>query len=151
MSYKFGPAGGVGGTPFDAPYPTGATTMSPYAISAMKGRSGSRIDQIQVVWAGAGGGGESPPFGGEGGSPFRFDLPPGESLAQIVGSVGYYENSVRVFSIQFITNAGTRSNVYGQATSAAFSFQCPTNYVVTGIFGRADRAVDALGVYIAST
>ena len=151
MSYKFGPAGGVGGTAFDAPYPTGATTMYPYAISAMKGRSGSRIDQIQVVWAGAGGGGESPPFGGGGGTPFTFDIPPGESLAEIVGSVGYYDNSVRLFSIQFITNAGTRSNVYGQATSAAFSFQCPPNYVVRGIFGRADQAVDALGVYIDST
>jgi hypothetical protein len=151
MSYKFGPAGGVGGTAFDAPYPTGATTMNPYAISAMKGRSADRIDQIQVVWVGAGGGGESPPFGGGGGQPFRFDLPPGESLAQIVGSVGVINNTVTVFSIQFITNAGTRSNVYGRPTSAAFSFQCPTNYVVTGIFGRSGDEVDALGVYIAST
>jgi hypothetical protein len=103
------------------------------------------------VWAGAGGGGESPPFGGNGGSPFQFVIPPGEWLAQIVGSVGAYDGSVRLFSIQFITNAGTLSGVYGKATTAAFSFQCPPNYVVTGIFGRADKEVDALGVYIAST
>jgi Jacalin-like lectin domain len=117
----------------------------------MKGRSGSRIDQIQVVWTGAFGGGESLPFGGDGGTPFQFDIPPSEWLAQIVGSVGEYDGSVRLFSIQFITNAGTPSDVYGQPTSAAFSFQCPTNYMITGIFGRADRAVDALGVYIQST
>ena len=152
MSYKLGPAGGVGGSPYDAPYPTiPAAPGNPYAISAMKGRAGNRIDQIQVVWAGAGGGGESPPFGGNGGSPFRFDIPPGEWLAQIVSSVGAYDGSVRLFSIQFITNAGTLSGVYGKATTAAFSFQCPPNYVVTGIFGRADKEVDALGVYIAST
>ena len=38
-----------------------------------------------------------------------------------------------------------------QATSAAFSFECPPNYVITGIFGRAKNEVDALGVYIAVT
>ena len=72
-------------------------------------------------------------------------------LAQIVGSVGEYNGSVRLFSIQFITNVGTASTVYGKATSDAFSFECPPNHVVTGIFGRADKEVDALGVYIAST
>lgn len=151
MSYKFGPAGGVGGSPYDAPYPTVPAPGNPFGISAMQGRSGDRIDQIQVVWQGAGGGGESPPFGGGGGQPFRFDIPPGERLAQIVGSVGAYNGSVRLFSIQFITNVGTASTVYGKATSDAFSFQCPPNYVVTGIFGRADKEVDAFGVYIAST
>jgi Jacalin-like lectin domain len=151
MSSTFGPAGGVGGSPYDAAYPVGSHAETPWVITAMKGRSGNRIDQIQVVWAGAGGGGESPKFGGEGGSPFQFTLPPGETLTQIVGSVGEYNGSVRLFSIQFVTNTGTRSDVYGQATSAAFSFQCPPNFVVTGIFGRAGREVDALGVYIAPT
>ena len=73
------------------------------------------------------------------------------AISAMKGSVGDHENSVRVFSIQFITNAGTRSSVYGQATSAAFSFHCPPNYVITGIFGRAAEEVDSLGVYIAST
>jgi Jacalin-like lectin domain len=117
----------------------------------MKGRAGDRIDQIQVVWAGAGGGGESPKFGGEGGSPFEFTIPPGESLTQIVGTVGEHDGSVRLFSIQFVTNTGTPSDVYGRATSAAFTFQCPPNFVITGIFGRAKNEVDALGVYIATT
>jgi hypothetical protein len=117
----------------------------------MKGKAGSRVDQIQVVWGGAGGGGESRPFGGEGGSPFEFPIPAGESLTQIVGSVGEYNGSVRLFSIQFVTSTGTRSDVYGQATSATFSFECPPSYVITGIFGRAKNAVDALGVYIAHT
>jgi hypothetical protein len=151
MSFKFGPAGGVGGSAFDAPYPVIPSANKLWTISAMKGRSGSRIDQIQVVWAGAFGGGESPKFGGEDGAPFQFDIPPGEMLTQIVGSVGEYNNSVRLFSIQFVTNTGTPSPVYGHATSATFSFQCPPNYLITGIFGRADRAVDALGVYIEST
>jgi Jacalin-like lectin domain len=151
LSSTFGPAGGVGGSPYDAPYPVAAQANRPWSIVAMKGRSGSRIDQIQVVWGGAGGGGESPEFGGEGGSPFEFTIPSGESLAQIVGSVGEYNGSVRLFSIQFVTDTGTRSDVYGKATSAAFSFECPANFVITGIFGRAKNEVDALGVYIAHT
>jgi Jacalin-like lectin domain len=151
MSSPYGSAGGVGGSSFDAPYPPAPQTNTPWVISAMKGRSGSRIDQIQVVWAGAGGGGESPPFGGGGGSPFEFSVPPGEILTQIAGSVGEYNGTVRLFSIQFVTNAGTKSPVYGQATDAAFTFLCPANHVITGIFGRAKDEVDALGVYIGSS
>lgn len=151
MSAPYGSAGGVGGSPFDAPYPTIPSTNTPWVISAMKGRSGSRIDQIQVVWAGAGGGGESPAFGGDGGSSFQFSVPTGEILTQIAGSVGEHNGTVRLFSIQFVTNAGTKSPVYGQATSAAFNFLCPSNHAITGIFGRADKEVDALGVYIAPT
>ena len=117
----------------------------------MQGRSGDRIDQIQVVWEGAGGGGESPQFGGDGGLPFQFSVPPGEVLIQIAGSVGEHNGSVRLFSIQFVTNAGTKSPVYGRPTSDTFSFQCPSNHEITGIFGRADKEVDAFGVYIAST
>src|SRR5437870_1782626 len=109
MSSPFGPAGGVGGSPFDAPYPVTSQANRPWWITAMKGRAGDRIDQIQVVWAGAGGGGESPKFGGEGGSPFEFTIPPGESLTQIVGTVGEHDGSVRLFSIQFLTNTGTPS------------------------------------------
>jgi Jacalin-like lectin domain len=148
MSFAFGPAGGVGGDPYDAPYPTIPAANKAWWITAMKGRSGSRVDQIQVVWDGAGGGGESDKFGGEGGTPFRWDVPSGEILTQIVGTVGEYNGSVRLFSIQFVTNTGTRSDVYGEPTSAAFSFQCPVNYQISGIFGRADHEVDATGVYI---
>jgi hypothetical protein len=150
MSSTFGPAGGVGGAPYDAPYPPFPQANRPWWISAMKGRSGSRVDQIQVVWSGLGGE-ESPEFGGDGGSPFQFPVPPGDHLTQITGSVGEYDGSVRLFSIQFVTSSGAKSDVYGQATSAAFSFQCPSNFAITGIFGRAKNEVDALGIYIAPT
>jgi hypothetical protein len=115
----------------------------------MQGRSGSRIDQIEVVWSNQSGGTQSSPeFGGDGGSPFQFAIPTGDYLTQIVGSVGEYDNSVRLFSIQFVTKNGAKSAVYGEATSAAFLFQCPSGYQITGIFGRSGSAVDALGVFI---
>lgn len=146
MSSSFGPAGGVGGSPYNAPVPTAG---GPWRVSAMEGRSGSRIDQIEVTWSNQSGGTQSSSeFGGDGGSPFHFSISTGDYLTQIVGSVGEYDDSVRLFSIQFITKNGTKSPVYGKPTSDSFYFQCPSGYQITGIFGRSGIAVDALGVYI---
>jgi hypothetical protein len=78
----------------------------------------------------------------------NFPISTGDYLTQIVGTVGQYDSSVRLFSIQFVTSSGDKSPVYGQPGAAAFAFQCPSGYQITGIFGRSDQAVDALGIYI---
>lgn len=146
MSSAFGPSGGVGGSPYTAPMPTSG---GPWKISGVQGRSGSRIDQIEISWSSqAGGSQSSDQFGGDGGSPFQFSIPTGDYLTQIIGSVGTTDNSVRLYSLQFVTKAGVKSAVYGKAGSSNFSYQCPSGFQITGIFGRSGSAVDALGVYI---
>lgn len=136
----------VGGSPYNAPTPA---IGDPWKISGVQGRSGSRIDQIEIVWTSKSGGTQSSSqFGGTGGSPFQFPIQTGDYLTQITGSVGEDDDSVRLFSIQFITQGGVKSPVYGQATSASFNFQCPPGFQITGIFGRSGSEVDALGVYI---
>jgi hypothetical protein len=146
MSYAFGPSGGVGGTAYSAPMPTSG---GPWKISGVQGRSGSRIDQIEIVWSSQTGGTQSSAqFGGGGGDPFQFPISTGDYLIQITGSVGSHDGSVRLFSLQFVTKSGTKSVVYGKAGPGNFNYQCPPGYQITGIFGRSKTAVDALGVYI---
>lgn len=146
MSSVFGPSGGVRGSPYDAPMPNSG---GPWKISEVQGRSGDRIDQIEISWSTQTNEiRSSPEFGGDGGSAFQFSIPSGDYLTQINGSVGTKDDSVRLFSLQFVTNAGLESEIYGQSGSGDFSYQCPSNYQITGIFGRSGGAVDALGVYI---
>ncbi|HXC70344.1 MAG TPA: jacalin-like lectin [Pyrinomonadaceae bacterium] len=146
MSYAFGPSGGVGGNPYSAPVPT--TGNAPWTISGVQGRSGSRIDQIEIVWSSKSGSQSSDQFGGDGGDPFTFNIPSGDYLALISGSVGVNSGSVVLFSLQFFTVNGNKSPVFGSATSTPFTFSCPPGYMISGIFGRSGSAVDALGVYL---
>jgi Jacalin-like lectin domain len=145
MSYVFGPSGGVGGNPYSAPVPTSG---GPWRISGVQGRSGSRIDEIEIVWSSPGGSQSSEQFGGDGGTPFQFSIPDKDYLTLISGTVGVNNGSVVLFSLQFFTQNGNKSPVFGSATSTPFNFQCPPGYQISGIFGRSGSAVDAFGVYL---
>lgn len=145
MSFVFGPSGGVGGNPYSAPMPTSG---GPWRISGVQGRSGSRIDQIEIVWSSAGGSQSSDQFGGSGGNPFAFSIPDKDYLTVISGTVGVNNGSVLLFSLQFFTQQGNKSQVFGSATSTPFNFVCPPGYQISGIFGRSGSGVDALGVYL---
>lgn len=146
MSYVFGPSGGVGGGAYSAPVPTSGG--GPWRISGVQGRSGSRIDQIEIVWSSPGGSQSSDQFGGDGGSPFQFAIPDKDYLTLISGTVGINNGSVVLYSLQFFTQNGNKSPVFGSATSTPFNFQCPPGYQISGIFGRSGSAVDGLGVYL---
>jgi hypothetical protein len=146
MSYVFGPSGGVGGNPYSAPMPTSGN--APWSISGVQGRSGSRIDQVEIVWSSKGGSQSSDQFGGNGGNPFTFNIANGDYLTLISGSVGVNNGSVLLFSLQFFTQQGNKSPVFGSATSTPFNFQAPPGYQISGIFGRSGSGVDALGVYL---
>lgn len=147
-SYKFGPAGGLGGDPYDA------TQSSEWRIFRVKGREKDRIDQIQLVWIKGTTIATSDPFGSEtGGDPFCFHIENGDYLTKIEGSVDKNANTnqaVRVFSLKFFTKNGGESVTYGTEPVGAlkFYFECPPDYQIIGIFGRAKGGVDALGVYI---
>lgn len=145
MSGKFGPSGGKGGNTFDAPPPS----EGQWRINTVEGKSGSRIDQIELIWVDQNGGTHSSKeFGEGGGSSFSYSIGSGDYLTQINGSVGHHNGSLRLYSIQFHTQEGLSSEEYGSSTSEKFEYQCPEGYQIVGIFGRSGDEVDALGVYI---
>lgn len=148
MSEKFGFSGGTGGAAYNAPAPP-AQDQGPWKISELKGRSGDRINQVELIWenhkhATREGG----PFGGGGGGPFEFKIASDDYLTQIRGSVNNFDGSVRIFSLQFATRDGGVSPVFGKETAFTFFFDCPKGYQITGLFGRSGTEVDGLGVYI---
>ncbi|MCK5146255.1 hypothetical protein KAR48_05835 [bacterium] len=108
---KFGPSGGVGGSSFDAPKPSGDLT---WRIREFNMRSASRIDQIQVEWANSAGDiKDSHKFGGEGGTDGEFDIANNDYLTKIDGTVGDIQRSTRLFSLQFTTKNGSTSDIFG--------------------------------------
>ncbi len=144
---QLGPSGGLGGQAFDAHPPT---RRGPWKINTLQGRSGSRINQLELIWKDdAGETQSSQEYGGDGGDPWTFNIQSDDYLTEIKGFIGDH-NSVRVFSLQFVTRNGVESEVFGKATSSSkpFSYQCPDGYQIVGIFGRAGAEIDALGVYI---
>jgi|SRR5689334_22806073 len=148
--HSSGPSGGIGGFPFYLTWPSGA-----FKIVAVWGRSGSRIDQIGLDWSTKNGIVSSPPCGGGGGSPFKFDIPADDYLTDIFGTVDNYNGSIRVFSLKLVTK-GKVVGTYGTQEEYQFSYTSPPGYQVISIFGRAGNqpgsppagALDALGVTI---
>jgi len=145
MNIKLGPSGGTGGSPFEmVPNPKNG----PWTISSIEGRSGTRIDQIELVWRNEQGNTDSShEDGGSGGSDFNFGIPSGDYLTSIEGSVGHH-NSDRIFSLQFHTKNGLKSKTFGTQGTFDFFYQCPEGYQIVGLFGRSGTEVDAIGVYI---
>ena len=141
--YTYGPSGGIGGNAFYVAWPPGA-----FKIIRVWGQSGSRINQIGLDWSTVDGVVQAGPFGGEGGSDFSFPIDSGDYLTQILGTVGEYNDSVRVFSLKFGTQNGKASDTFGTPTEYQFSFTAPSGYQISWIFGRADAELDALGVAI---
>ena len=148
MSEKFGFSGGTGGSPYAAPAPS-THDQGPWKISMIQGRSSSRINEIELIW-------ENPKhatresggFGGDGGGPFEFKIAPNDYLTEISGTVENAGDSVRIFSVQFVTRDGGRSPLFGTKTAFPFFYVCPRGFHITGIFGRSGTELDGLGVFI---
>ena len=88
--------------------------LSVNKIKAIRVRSGQWIDGIQVV-----GSAKVTQFaGGRGGSMNTFTLRPGERVVGIYGSYGRQY----VTSLQFRTNKGRYSKMYGKKTGESFSY-----------------------------
>jgi|ERR1043165_9746789 hypothetical protein len=144
QSFPFGPSGGIGGNAFYVAAPANA-----YKIIQVWGRSGARIDSIGVTWSTPDGVVSAGPFGATGQPNFTFDIPSGDYLTGIYGSVGEYNDSVRVFSLKFETMTKKISSTFGTQQSTQFNFTSPPDYQIAWIFGRAQSELDALGVVIA--
>lgn len=138
--YFLGPCGGTGGGPFETP-------PSELAISEIQVFAGDRIDAIELIWIN---GTSSPKFGGPGGGENQFVIAAGDYLAAIEGSVEFFDNSVRVSSLQLFPKKGNPSPVYGKKAAAEFRFQPIPGYQITGFFGRCGATIDALGIIVES-
>jgi hypothetical protein len=147
MSDQFGPSGGVGGNAFHDPMPAGD-----FKILEIRGRSSARIDRIEVVWEKDDG--EPDPGDPHGsataGQEFTLAIGKGDIyLVKIEGTLVVYNNSVRVSWLRMYSTAGLIGETGTANANYPFVFECPENYQITGIFGRAESGLDALGVYIA--
>jgi len=147
MSAKFGPSGGIGGSPYDAPAQD-PDANGPWTINKISGWSETRINEITIWWTNPDDSEVGNSFGEMGGEVYTFEIAKGDFLTQIRGSVGENECSWLVYSLQFVTQNGVVSPIFGEPTAEDFEYICPPGYQITGIFGRSGGAVDALGVYI---
>jgi jacalin-like lectin domain-containing protein len=121
---------------------------APGEFPGCKAEVGVGLIRLKLYGAVRGGSQSSEQFGGDGGTPFQFSISDKDYLTLISGTVGVNNGSVVLFSLQFFTQNGNKSPVFGSATSTPFNFQCPPGYQISGIFGRSGSAVDALGVYL---
>jgi hypothetical protein len=122
--------------------------------------SGTRVDGLQLVWRDIKGGTiTSTHIGGPNGTfyPPWPDHQLTEPFIAIRGKLGEYgqDPQLRLFAIQFSTKSST-SPIYGDQSfnpddtkdHRNFYYECPDGYQIIDIFGWADQAVNAIGVYI---
>lgn len=148
---KLGPSGGpLKNT--DA-YDTSSRGDEVVKIHQVIVKSGDRIDQIQLIWRDAKGGTiTSDPIGKGTGGTKNPAWPQNnvEPFVAIKGAIGYHDNSLRVFSIQFFTT-NSSSPIYGCVKPECdryFYYSCPEGYQIIDLFGWAGNEVDSVGVYI---
>jgi len=91
--------------------------------------------------------------GGDNGNEDYFKINAGEHLVNIKGFLGRKDGVARIFGVQFVTNTGRTSPLYGNSTGDDFEFAIPDGYLITAITGAANilssdryRELDALGV-----
>ena len=151
MSYlKYGPSGGIGGGVFD---PIITIDQKPgWKIRKIKLRSGERVSQIQLEWENSKGEFENSPtigLGRDDHSEGEFDIVSNSYLIKVQGSlVKTGGGGIFISSLQFTTNRGDTSQLFGKDTSYIFSYQAPPEYQIVGIFGRSGSELDSIGFYI---
>lgn len=128
-----GAFGGWGGKDFDHYNYNGLGG----AIREICVRSGKRVDQIEVNYAG-----RKMPEGGSGGDRDCFPLNSGETVTRLVIRTGS-----EVDAIRFMTSAGRWSRNYGGGGGTERSLYAPAGMHLMAIYGRTGRRVDRIGVY----
>lgn len=116
-------------------------------ICGFRVRHGNRIDAIQIKVCDISGKYHYQQMhGGAGGTLSSFNLRDNEHLVAIKGWIGKRNETTRIFGMQFVTNAGRTSPIYGKSTSIPFELHVPNDYHIDGIFGAAIAELDAIGV-----
>jgi hypothetical protein len=149
MSNSFGPSGGTGGDSFSVLPPS---DNGPWKISAIQVWSADRIDGLEVIWSNQHGDVRtSPKLGGTGGVEHEFQIGQDDFLTRIEGSVGSFNDNVRLFSLQLFTKNGKSSDLFGKPASDKFQYDGVTGYQILGLFGRSGSAIDALGTVLTNS
>ncbi|KAG2518313.1 hypothetical protein JM18_007252 [Phytophthora kernoviae] len=130
--------GGPHGTPFtDVALAAAGQTVSSITIRAEKRVDGVSLevsDPTESTLA----------HGGTGGIPKKLQLKSGEYITSMEVHWGKKEERTRIFYLKFKTNKG-RSVEGGTKTSAKATVTAPKGFQLSGLHGRSDKEVDALG------
>lgn len=116
--------GGSGGNPFDDSQPSlgGVTEIRVWADKY--------IDAIQVAYVDT----VTPKHGGGGGHAYTFFLDTDEKIVKINGRGSKY-----IDQLQFFTDIGRSSPVYGGSGGNSFSWSPPQDYYLRNFSGRSDK------------
>lgn len=110
-------------------------------------RSGSEVDNIQIVLSDGVTSVFSPQYGGSGGGARDpWTVPDGEYVSQVE-----YRSGVRVDSLTFITNKGNRSPKYGGGGGSYHLETFPAGYRIIGLYGKQGSRLDQLGFILGKT
>jgi len=86
-------------------------------------------------------------WGGRGGASNTVSLGPSEFLTGISGTIGQYEEHPNVItSLTLVTNAHSYGP-FGRTHGTPFHIPLQSNGCIVGFFGRADKFLNAIGVY----
>jgi hypothetical protein len=138
------PMGGSGGAPFAFPERADAIRRRLRLVEVGL-RTGSRVDQIRLRYAGDGDPLEEEVHGGGGGSDRgSLQLGPGGNLRRIEGLSG-----TRVDRLFLTSSDGQRIGGGGDAGDRPIDWTVPEGSVVLGFSGRSGRELDALRAVVA--
>ncbi|CAL4991678.1 unnamed protein product [Urochloa decumbens] len=138
---KFGPWGGDGVRSHDivvAPHRLESVTIcSCFVIDSLAFSYIDRNGQCRT----------SGRWGGPGGASNTISLGPSEFLTGISGTIGQYEEHSNVItSLRLVTNARSYGP-FGETKGTPFHIPLQSNGCIVGFFGRADKFLNAIGVY----
>jgi hypothetical protein len=138
------PMGGNGGVPFAFPGRADAIRRRQRLVEVGL-RTGSRVDQIRLGYAGEDGAPEPEAHGGGGGGDRgRLELPEGVVVRRIEGLSG-----TRVDRLFLTSSDGQRIGGGGDAGDRPIDWTVPEDTVVLGFSGRSGRELDGLRAVVA--
>ena len=140
-SLRSGPSGGIGGHAFDDRPPGTAAH-----IREIRVWSSSGLEALQIIHSQEGELIEHPKRGQSNSGFTIFKLEPGEFITEITGRYSSY-----IDQIEIRTNLGKVKRFGSTSGLHDFQYSAPENYEISGIWGRAGRLVDAIGVYLSPT
>jgi hypothetical protein len=139
-----GPFGGTGGDPFSF-MDLDTCLRSRTRISALKLRAGSRVDQLEVTYAGETGE-KVEHHGGMGGSEGATTrLREGEVITEVSGRFGS-----RIDQLTITTSRGQKVSGGGMGGTHVFRFTPPPGSFIVGFSGRSGSGLDSLVIHTAA-
>ncbi len=134
--------GGNGGSPFTLNCPTN------HVVAGFLGRSGSRLDQIQLLCRSLNTDGSlgnsvlTAATGGSGGTGFSISCTGNKMLVSAFGRTGSRVDNLGANCSNVLGTSNSSIGPVGGSGGTAFLSNCPNNHVITGISGRSGAEID---------